>query len=145
MFLTLRIIAWGHILWFPSLDRILRFSLGQAQTIIWSSSVCQYACVILASDRSQAVSLSETSQVNTDSQRSVNCALPLVTLKPVLSVGQLPGYVHTVKPLSPSKPAQRSNKAPELSLYWKQTKCAIKMFVMTFCILNSMRWNTLNM
>ena len=77
----------------------------------------------------------ETSQVNTDSQWSVNRAPPLVTLKPALSVGQLPGYIHTVRPSSQVHPSQhRGNRAPELSLSWKQMKCAIKNVCVKCCL-----------
>lgn len=113
---------------------IFRFSLGQVPTFMWSSSVCLYK---LASDRSKVVALSETSQVNTDSQRGVNCALPLVTLKPALSVGQLPGYMHAVRPSSPSQPAHGS-RAPELSLCWKKDKNVCDVLCLDLCETNKL-------
>lgn len=66
----------------------------------------------------------KSSRVNTDSQSSVNCALPLVTVKLALSLGQLPGYIHTVRHLSSPKPAQRCSAAPEPGWVWKWTICA---------------------
>lgn len=84
-------------------------------------SVC--VCLMLASDRSRAIPLRETGPVNTDSQRSVNCALPLATLKPALSAGQLPGYIQTVRQ---SDSQQRGSRAPQLSVCRKQIKLALK-------------------
>lgn len=108
-----------------------------AQTFMWSSSVCQYVCVCVRrwplTGAKSSLSVKPAKWIRTASEVwTVNCALSLVTLKPALSVGQLPGYIRTVRPSSSSQPAQRSNTAPELSLYWKQTKCAIKKCVWCF-------------
>lgn len=66
--------------------------------------VCALVCV-RACDVGLWQEPSHVSQWNWPSeygqQWSVNCALALVTLKPALSVGQLQGYIPTVRPARP--------------------------------------------
>lgn len=126
-------------LWFTSLDRIFFLGWGvQSRTGSKFDVKLQRVCGERARARVRSRACRghwpltgaksclsvKTSRVNTDSQWSVNCALPLVTVKLALSLGQLPGYIHTARHLSSPKPAQRSSAAPEPGWCWERTKCA---------------------